>query len=358
MGYLSLLGISVLSLIPILFWFYIYVDRDSRTSDQLKLLAATFAYGILAVIPFLILRKYFFQDPSYNFIVRLRTEIPNSYLAAFLTYGAVALLEEYIKHFGFIMVVERSIFRLKKVIQGIEFSIASGMGFAFVENIVYLSSILQHGGLTTEFLGVFAIRSIGATLAHTVFSGLFGYFYARARLLPQAVITEEPSWNNLNRVLWQGIKFELHRAHLILTRQAPKVYDRSNQIFIGFMFAVLFHLAYNFLISIEIFDRNLTFLTIPLIFLALIFLVNRRKLWINRRIIRTFEAFVEEGLVEAKQNCAHLPRSLKCEELKRLLKHYDAHVIEGILNESGRKYKKRSILRRLNEEFLDLHLKT
>ncbi|MDD4352567.1 MAG: PrsW family glutamic-type intramembrane protease [Candidatus Gracilibacteria bacterium] len=345
-----LIGIMVLSLVPVLFWMGVYLDREDRTKDQIKLLVGTFAYGILAVIPFLFIREFLFEDPSYNFILRLRTEIPNSYLAAFLTYSFVAVLEEYIKHFGFIVMLEKSIFRLKKIIHGIEFSVASGLGFAFIENIVYLSSIVHHGALTGDFVAVFAIRSIGATLAHTVFSGMFGYFYARAKLLPHAVIKEQPSVWNLNSLLWQGLKFELQRVQLILRNKATAQYERGGLIFTGFLLAALLHLAYNFLISVEIFNRNLTFLTVPLVFLAFFYLISRRKIWINRRIIKTFEAVVAEGKEEAKQKKSHLPNTLSKCYLRKLLKHYDAHIIEGLLNELGHKYHKESFLRRLDHE--------
>ena len=354
MSKLTLLYIVILSLVPVIFWFYVYVDRASRCKDQLKLLVGTFAYGILAVIPFLFIRNFLFEDPSYNFLLRLRTEIPNSYLAALITYSFVAVLEEYIKHFGFIVVVERSIFRLKKVIQGIEFSIASGLGFAFIENIVYLSSLVHHGTLSGDFAAVFAMRSIGATLAHTVFSGMFGYYYARAKLIPQAAIHEKPQLGNLNRVLLDGLKFEIKRIQLILKGQAAKVFDRSNMIFTGFIFAAFLHLAYNFLISVEIFDRNLTFLTVPLIFLAFFYLISRRKIWINRRIINTFESIVAEGLEEAKNKEPHLLGSFSKTKIKKLLKHYDAHLIEGILAELRHKYKKTPILRKIDEELNSL----
>ena len=84
----------------------------------------------------------------------------------------------------------------------------AGLGFAAIENILYLFTAI-HNGLQTTII-IWALRSVGSTLLHALSSGLVGYFLAL-------------SWF-----------FQSHRKKLLI---------------VGLMVATLFHFTFNLFLA-------------------------------------------------------------------------------------------------------------
>ena len=62
-------------------------------------------------------------------------------------------------------------------LDGIVYATRAGLGFALVENVMYLTQTHSTGG----FLGVFILRAVLAVPSHAIYAGFMGYWAARRR---------------------------------------------------------------------------------------------------------------------------------------------------------------------------------
>jgi len=91
----------------------------------------------------------------------------------------VGILEEFVKHLVLRFSDE---YKIHSVSEAIQFAIIVALGFAFVENVLYFTQILDArlavGG---QFIMLIALRSILSVGAHVSFSAILGYYYGVAK---------------------------------------------------------------------------------------------------------------------------------------------------------------------------------
>ena len=91
----------------------------------------------------------------------------------------VGILEEFVKHLVLRFSDE---YKIHSVSEAIQFAIIVALGFAFVENILYFTQIIDArlvvGG---QFFLLVVLRSILSVGAHVSFSAILGYYYGLAK---------------------------------------------------------------------------------------------------------------------------------------------------------------------------------
>lgn len=150
--------LAILAVVPSLFWLWWFYRKDRYDPEPRGLVLKIFLLGMLPVLPAAILEvllsKALFGSNSGSFVATL--------VGFMLVVGPV---EEYGKY----LVVRRWAFRnpaFNEPLDGIIYAAAAALGFAALENFFYL---LDNGA------ALILIRGPLSTLAHVLFSSLWGY---------------------------------------------------------------------------------------------------------------------------------------------------------------------------------------
>jgi RsiW-degrading membrane proteinase PrsW (M82 family) len=146
---------------------YIYL-RDRHEREPFWLLLISFVYGGLSTVITLIISL-----PVNLLFISRPADILNQFFTAFFK---VALIEEFSK-FIFVRFVLYYNKNFNEPFDGVVYAIMVGMGFATVENIIY---VFQYGFTT----GI--VRMFTAVPAHAVFAMMMGYFVGKAKFAYRA----------------------------------------------------------------------------------------------------------------------------------------------------------------------------
>ena len=137
-------------------------DRHDR--EPFKLLVLTYILGALSVIPIIIVEE-----------LLLRLNVFTGLLYAFYTSFVVAgLTEEFFKRLIVLKLPYRTKYFNEKL-DGIIYSVFASMGFATVENIVYVVYRYANNPHVGLYRGVFSVP------AHAVFAITMGYYLSLAK---------------------------------------------------------------------------------------------------------------------------------------------------------------------------------
>jgi RsiW-degrading membrane proteinase PrsW (M82 family) len=148
-------------------WYITFLDTLNK--EPFKMLLRTLVYGMLSVIPALILEIY-----GAKLLGEVNT-LPKAAIQAFIVVG---LAEELAKYFF----LRRYIFHREEFDEpydGIVYAIMISMGFAGIENILYVMS----GGVDVAIGRMFT-----AVPAHASFAVLMGYWVGRAKMENKPVL--------------------------------------------------------------------------------------------------------------------------------------------------------------------------
>jgi len=236
-------------------WFFLHQARMDKRHKNLMI--RTFMFGTLALIPVYIINallKYFLDFDIQYFLHTYTLEKSMGYI--FLGCLLIALIEEYSKS----IIVREVDWRQKefsRIVDGIEFSVACGLGFAFAENIIYFYEIYNMVlGITTELMWAIVFRSTLSMLAHSVFSGIFGYYYGKAKVLNMKYKRFNKKHRSFGLHLFHGLKTRWKRmVHLIrfknLHDELEEQLKEKELIGEGLLIAILLHTAYNFFLTYD-----------------------------------------------------------------------------------------------------------
>ena len=162
---MNILIIILVAFAPCIFWLWIIYRGDRYQPEPRSLLIRTFFLGLAIAIPVAIIEAILYPKSL--------TQNPVSLPAAvYLTFVVVGLTEESGKFF----VVRRSMYNsrfFEEPSDGLIYSAAAALGFASLENIVYLLSFGWE---------VILVRGLVSNLAHVLFASLWGYPLALHKL--------------------------------------------------------------------------------------------------------------------------------------------------------------------------------
>lgn len=148
-------------------WSWIFLRRDKFDREPRRLLILLFAAGCVATIPSVILEALVPGNEFTSLVVVGPMAEEGCKLAA------VALLCWSNRHFN-------------QLVDGAIYAISCALGFAALENLLYGAA----GGF-----GVLGLRALLGPISHPLFSGVAGFYLARAKF-------EGNAWR-----LWQGLLF-------------------------------------------------------------------------------------------------------------------------------------------------------
>lgn len=164
--------ILLTALLPIAILVYYIYHKDKKSPEPTGQLVKAFLFGILSVpvsfclsIPFGIIGLYPIEA----------TSILGSISTAF--FGA-AIPEEIAKFFMLWLLLRKNRYFDEKM-DGIVYAVCVSLGFATLENIMYLFSNAE------SYLSVGIVRAIFAVPGHFCFGILMGYYYSLAKFYPK-----------------------------------------------------------------------------------------------------------------------------------------------------------------------------
>lgn len=158
---MSLLIIALAPVVIILIYVYI---RDKYDKEPWGLLLKTFISGALITIPILILE---------TFLGGVGAGFQGLLHAAYRAFVVAAFSEELFKFLVIYFLIRKSP-HFNERFDGIVYAVFVSLGFAAVENILYV----MDGGLTTGYL-----RAITAVPAHAFFGVAMGFYFGKYRFV-------------------------------------------------------------------------------------------------------------------------------------------------------------------------------
>ena len=179
---------------------------------------------------------------------------------------SLSVVEEVLKALMLILCIELTHKWFTQIVDGLVYGAAVALGFAFVENLYYLWPFMQSGA---EFFVIYAIRSLNTMVAHSLFTALFGFFYANAYLREEIFPEKkrEKPWHHFWKNVWEALPFHVTLLHILPNRPSGHGHYPGSLILEGLMMASLLHGAFNCLLQIEVGGMDLSFMTFPLVFI-------------------------------------------------------------------------------------------
>ena len=159
----------LLGMIPGFAWLVFYLHEDIDHPEPKKLILYTFIAGALSTTLVLL-----FQYTTHGW---LRTQGIATY--SFVSFFALAAIEEFFKFFAVYLVVSRRR-EFDEPIDAMVYMIVAALGFATVENIGSIFQASAVGFPGPGPLETVTLRFVGATLLHTLASGVVGFYWGKA----------------------------------------------------------------------------------------------------------------------------------------------------------------------------------
>lgn len=169
----------ILGLIPIVIWLIFFLWQDIKKPEPTKWLIKAFLLGII-IVPIVALIQYGWSlliniDPNHKF------QLANFTFSIAIFYLGAAFIEEIAKFFSAFFFLKKNP-HFNEVIDAMIYPIVVAMGFAAVENILFVSAEMRQGIIIALPIQILVLRFIGANLLHAICSGIIGFFWSKQLL--------------------------------------------------------------------------------------------------------------------------------------------------------------------------------
>ncbi len=155
--------ILLIALAPVfIILFYVYF-RDKYEKEPFKLLLLAVVAGMIIVVPVIFIERL---------IMALQPGMSPIFDSAYNAFLVAALTEEAFKYLALFLLIWKSP-EFNEKFDGIVYAVFISLGFAGVENVLYVFE----GGIKTGIL-----RAITAVPAHALFGVMMGYYFGIARM--------------------------------------------------------------------------------------------------------------------------------------------------------------------------------
>ncbi len=161
---MTLIGISLAPVILLIIYIYY---RDKYEKEPKKMLAKAMLFGALTVIPILFVETWLsgYWAGKYDYP---SNKIPT---AAYNAFMVASFTEELFKYLVFVIFIWKNK-NFNERFDGIIYAAFISLGFAAVENILY---VVQNG------MGTGIMRAFTAVPAHAMFGIAMGFYFGRAK---------------------------------------------------------------------------------------------------------------------------------------------------------------------------------
>jgi len=278
----------MISLAPALLFMWMFLHQTRMNKAHRQLMKRTFLLGTLSIIPVYIINyllNYFFSFDIQYFLHTSTTSSSIGYI--FLGCVMIAVIEEYSK--GLIVrEVDWNKKTFSRVVDGIEFSVACGLGFAFAENAIYFWDIYNMvGTIQSDLMLAIIFRSTLSMLAHAVFSGIFGYYYGRAKVLSLRYQAKQEVYHYLKFHLLKAIKVRFYRIKHILKwenlhNELGEEIKEKELVAEGLLVAIILHTCYNFFLTV-----NHAWISVIIIAVEFLVIIHEFELHKNNITVKT-----------------------------------------------------------------------
>lgn len=242
--------IGLIAALPALMWFFLWRVQD-KEREPFHAMLWCFFLGMMASLPFFFLKQFDISVGSDSWQIFL-----------------FAFLEETVKAVMVVIGIEISRHWFTQIVDGLIYGSAVALGFAFVENMVYL---IDFTSSASSFVTVYLVRSLDTMLGHTLFTALFGFFYASAYLRKEIFPEKkkEKPWYHFCLNLWEALPFHVTLFHLLPNRPSKHGHYPGSLILEGILLASVLHGIFNLLHQKTSWGTSLGFLTVPLVFFVM-----------------------------------------------------------------------------------------
>lgn len=243
----------VIALLPVVLLLEYIYKKDTHT-EPVKMIRSVFLWGCATVVPVIIfetIAEFFVSTDSGN------------YLELFL--GAlfgVAIIEEFFK---WLVVKERcySVPEFDETYDAIVYCVASSLGFAAVENVLY---VVIYGFVTG------LLRAVTAVPGHAAYGVIMGYFFGKAK------------YN------------EWHKK------------DSKTFLFASLAVPAILHAIYDYLLSVVVVKDKVIFFGIWVVYVIILFIISFKC--VNKVAKLDAEQFGEnKNKIEAKDRFVQIPKT-------------------------------------------------
>jgi RsiW-degrading membrane proteinase PrsW (M82 family) len=157
----------VLGLLPGFAWLIFYLSEETHPESK-RLIAFTFIVGMAFG---------FFTVAIENLFTGWVAGIGFAELSLISLFG-LAIIEETMKFTAAHFAINR-IPEVSEPVDAMIYMIVAALGFATLENIGAIAGITPQAAIVPAVLETVSLRFVGATLLHTLTSGIVGYYWAR-----------------------------------------------------------------------------------------------------------------------------------------------------------------------------------
>lgn len=155
----------LLAIGPAVFWLWYFYHKDRYEPEPLAWILMVYILGMAVTIP---------------------VALVEGFIALFLgDFFITVLIAPVVEEAGKFLVVRRTVYEtgeFDEPVDGIVYAAAAGLGFATLENIIYVFSALETSVAFAIQTGL--VRALISVPGHVLFSAMWGYALGRARFLP------------------------------------------------------------------------------------------------------------------------------------------------------------------------------
>lgn len=178
MAPLDIATLGALAFAPGVFWLWYFYKRDTCEPEPRRLILLAFIFGMAVTLPVAVTEAMIGAFTGSIFV---------------LAVVAAPIVEEIGKFLAVRMTVYPST-EFDQVIDGVTYSVAAALGFASVENVLYVVSASMDGPFAV--IGTYSFRAFFSVPAHALISSIWGFALGRAKFA-------DPS--RRNGILWAGL---------------------------------------------------------------------------------------------------------------------------------------------------------
>ncbi len=168
MAVLDIATLGALAFAPGIFWLWYFYKRDTCEPEPRRLILSAFLLGMAITLPVAVIEA-------------LVGDVVGSLF--FLAVIAAPIVEET----GKFLAVRWTVFpsgQFDQVIDGVTYSVAAALGFASVENVLYVISSSMDGPFAV--IGTYSFRAFFSVPAHALISSIWGYSLGRAKFAEES----------------------------------------------------------------------------------------------------------------------------------------------------------------------------
>lgn len=158
------LRLFIIAITPVLIFLIAIYLTDRRDREPTKLLLLTYLFGALSVIPSIIVEEFLIKFNIFSGLLK----------AAYNAFIVAAMTEEFFKRLVVVKLPFRTSYFNEKL-DGIVYSVFASLGFATVENIIYVVFTYTNNPFIGLYRGIFSVP------AHGVFGITMGYYLSLSR---------------------------------------------------------------------------------------------------------------------------------------------------------------------------------